>query len=71
MRLDGVRPLSGAVRLRTAGWSVEPLAVRHLASSFFENTARFPAGSVTFDCALVMRNLEHEWHGRDELRESA
>ena len=63
-RFDGLE-------LRTAGWSVEPLAVRHLASSFFEDAARFPAGSVTFDCALVMRDLEHEWHGRGELREPA
>ena len=32
-------------------------------SSFFEDQVRFPAGSVEFDCALLMRGIEHEWHG--------
>ena len=28
---------------------------------------RFPTGSVEFDCALVMRNLGHEWHSAEDL----
>jgi len=27
----------------------------------------FPAGSVTFDCALIMRNIAHEWHAAAEM----
>jgi len=54
-RLDGVR-------LQTHGWCVRPLAVEHVESSFFANESAFPAGSVTFDHALVMRNISHRWH---------
>lgn len=54
-RLDGIR-------LQTDGWQVRPLAVEHVESSFFANESAFPVGSVTFDHALVMRNISHQWH---------
>ncbi len=53
--------------LEVADWHVEPFAVEHVASSYFDNSANFPAGSVTFDHALVMRNLSHCWRSADEL----
>ena len=28
---------------------------------------RFPPGAVAFDCALLMREIAHEWHAREEL----
>ena len=59
-RLDGLE-------LRTHGWSVEPLQVDDVHSSYFSDEGRFPKGSATFDCALVMRNLGHEWHGAEDL----
>jgi hypothetical protein len=59
-RLDGVE-------LRTRSWKVEPLEVDEVFSSYFSDTNRFPAGSVEFDCALIMRNIEHEWVGTDDL----
>lgn len=59
-RLDGME-------LRTKGWRVEPLQVEEVYSSYFSDTTRFPPGSVEFDCALVMRNLEHEWHTAQDL----
>ncbi len=43
-------------------WKVEPLEVTRVESSFFSNVSQFPANSVEFDCALVMRNMKHEWH---------
>ncbi|WP_460553480.1 DUF2071 domain-containing protein [Hymenobacter daeguensis] len=49
------------VELSTRQWSVSPLAVQHVFSSFFSDTARFPAGSVVFDNALLMRDVAHEW----------
>lgn len=52
-----------ALVLRTSGWRVEPLAVRHVYSSFFADERLFPEGSVEFDSALLMRNVEHEWPG--------
>jgi hypothetical protein len=36
-------------------------------SSFFEDRQRFPEGSVRFDSALLMRDLQHEWHAREPL----
>jgi hypothetical protein len=27
----------------------------------------FPPGSVQFDCALLMRGIDHEWLGRESL----
>src|SRR5947209_9508725 len=53
-RLDGIR-------LKTKTWKVEPLAVERVYSSYFADEQKFPKGSVTFDCALLMRNIEHEW----------
>jgi len=59
-RLDGIR-------LRTQGWRVEPLEIEEVQSSYFADPARFPPGSVQFDCALLMRNLLHEWHSAEDL----
>ena len=56
------------LELRCSGWRVESLAVERVESSFFEDRARFPSGSMEFDCALLMRDIEHEWHGRGSLR---
>lgn len=56
------------LELRTFNWEVLPLSVERVESSFFENRKLFPAGSVEFDCALLMRNIKHEWHERPSLR---
>lgn len=55
------------LELETFGWSVQPLDVEHVASSFFDDPERFPAGSVEFDSALLMRNVGHRWHAREDL----
>lgn len=55
------------MELRTEGWSVEPLEVDVVESSFFDDRARFPEGSIAFDCALLMRSTAHEWHARPQL----
>jgi hypothetical protein len=48
-------------------WQVEPLAVDEVRSSFFDDQSNFPAGSIHFDCALLMRGIEHQWHSRKDL----
>lgn len=53
-----------ALELATDEWAVEPLAVRLAKSSLFDDPKRFPPGSATFDCALLMRGVHHQWHGR-------
>ncbi len=55
------------LELRTPDWAVAPLEVERVASSVFDDRRLFPAGSVEFDSALLMRNVAHEWHGRPSL----
>ncbi len=54
-RLDGIS-------LRTRAWKVEALDLTEIHSSYFADATLFPKGSVQFDCALLMRNIPHEWH---------
>lgn len=55
------------LELCSFNWQVQPLAVEKIESSFFEDRALFPDGSVELDCALLMRGIDHEWHGRGRL----
>jgi hypothetical protein len=55
------------LELRCAHWRVEPLEVEEVRSSLFDDESIFPRGSIGFDCALLMRGIAHEWHGRDDL----
>jgi hypothetical protein len=55
------------LELRSFNWHVEPLEVTHVESSFFDNDNAFPVGSVTFDNALLMRGIDHQWHNREPL----
>lgn len=55
------------LELRSFNWRMEPLAVENVSSSLFDNKEQFPDGSIRFDNALLMRGIDHEWHGRDSL----
>jgi len=55
------------LELRCHRWEIEPLAVESVRSSFFDDQTLFPTGSIKFDCALLMRRIEHEWHGKSDL----
>jgi hypothetical protein len=59
-RLDGIT-------LSTKEWKVEPLQIKNVHSSFFSDESKFPAGSIAFDHALLMRNIAHEWHAAEDL----
>jgi hypothetical protein len=59
-RLDGLL-------LRTVDWRIRALSVTEVYSSFFAERERFPAGSIEFDHALVMRDILHEWHKAEDL----
>ena len=59
-RFDGLE-------LRCDRWAVRPLAVERVRSSYFEDPALFPPGAVEFDHALLMRDVPHEWHSRDDI----
>lgn len=59
-RLEGLE-------LHTNAWHLEPLEVDDVYSSYFNDESRFPKGSVEFDCALVMRDIPHQWRTAPEL----
>lgn len=67
---DGARGFSATARghrldgmeLRPGHWHVQAGRIHHAASSFFDDPARFPAGSATLDSALVMRGVPATWH---------
>jgi hypothetical protein len=64
-RSDG-RCLDG-ISLATDAWKVAPMRVERVESSFFGDRALFPEGSVRFDCALLMRDVPHEWRSEPAI----
>lgn len=59
-RFDGLE-------LNCKQWTMQPLEVEAIRSSFFDDPARFPAGTVSLDCALLMRSIDHIWHQRGSM----
>lgn len=59
-RLDGLS-------LETDAWRIGAATVASTSSSFFDDPARFPPGSATLDCALVMRHVPVTWRALDAL----
>lgn len=55
--------------LNTYNWKIKPLDVLHLKSSFFDDQTVFPEGSVSFDHAILMENIEHEWHSLPSIKQ--
>lgn len=64
-RADGGR-LDG-ITFHTDAWKVAPFRVDRVQSSFLEDDTRFPEGTLAFDCALVMRDVPHEWRSEPDL----
>ncbi len=62
-----VRGKYDGLELRCRDWRMEALDINKIESSYFDDKSRFPADSIQFDCALLMRSIEHEWHGREDL----
>lgn len=56
-----------SIALKTTEWRVEPVDLKSVYSSYFADESRFPKGSVRFDHALVMRNINHEWLSASDL----
>ena len=55
------------LELSCVNWKVESLNVNSIQSSYFQDSERFPKGTVEFDCALLMRDIDHRWHNRADL----
>ena len=60
------RKLDG-IELKTDSWKVAPLAIERAHSSYFTDPLLFPRDSIVFDCALVMRDIPHEWASANEM----
>lgn len=56
------------LELKTYTWKVSILEVKKVESSFFEDRSIFPEGSVKFDNALLMKDVEHEWIGLKKIK---
>jgi len=59
------------LELKTLEWRVSPLKVSMVQSSFFEDESIFPKGSIQFDNALLMKNIEHDWKSIEGITEKA
>ena len=59
-RLDGLV-------LHTDHWRVRAFEVSQVESSYFNDRARFPIGSIEFDHALIMRDIPHTWQQAADL----
>jgi hypothetical protein len=57
------------LQLKTLKWEMSPLEIESQHSAFYSNSQRFPAGSLDFDCGLLMRGIPHEWHQLTDIPE--
>jgi len=55
------------LELVTEQWTVRPLQVEAVTSSFFDDRSVFPAGSIQFDHALIMRDIPHRWKALPDI----
>jgi hypothetical protein len=55
------------LELRVREWVVESLVTSKVESSFFSNERLFPKNSIEYDHTLLMRNIVHSWHTKDEI----
>ena len=56
-----------AIELEAQNWEMEPLQVHSHYSSYFSDKSIFPEGSVKFDSAMIMRDINHSWISRTNL----
>jgi len=58
------------LELKAYNWKMSILEVEEVKSSFFDNENIFPKGSVKFDNALLMKDIEHEWIGLKKIKKA-
>lgn len=56
------------MKLATYKWEIKPLEVENVRSSFFEDKSVFPEGTIKFDNAVLMENIEHEWKSLKSIK---
>jgi len=55
------------LELRCLDWTMAPLRVDAVRSSFFDDEERFPKGTAVLDSGFLMRGVPHEWHEEQAL----
>ena len=55
------------LRLVVPRWKVSPLKVEAVRSAFFDDISLFPKDRIQFDHALLMRDIQHEWHSEPPM----
>ena len=55
------------LKLKIKNWHTSSLSVASVESSYFDDKNIFPLGSIIFDNALLMENINHEWIGLNEI----
>ncbi len=55
------------LKLNTYNWEISPLEVQNIKSTYFDDKSRFPEGSIQFDHAVLMLNIEHEWQSMKSI----
>jgi len=59
------------LQLKMLKWEMVPMEIEAQNCAFYSDSRHFPAGSVEFDCGLLMRGLPHEWHEIHDIPELA
>jgi hypothetical protein len=59
------------LQLKMLKWEMVPMEIESQHCAFYANSQSFPAGSLEFDCGLLMRGLPHEWHQLTDIPELA
>jgi len=55
------------LKLEAKTWKKSSLSVAEIYSSFNTDGRLFPSGTIHFDNAPLMENIEHEWHGEKDM----
>lgn len=55
------------LELRCPVWNMTPLEMVAVRSSYFADESIFPCGSIRYDSAFLMRDVQHEWHAQPDL----
>lgn len=59
---DGAAPREfDGMKLPTRHWQVIPVDITCMRSAYFDDTSRFPEGSIHFDSALLLRGTATDW----------
>jgi len=59
------------LQLKMLSWEMVPMEIESQHCAFYSDLNRFPAGSLEFDCGLLMRGLPHEWRQLTDTLELA